>query len=203
MTNKDCNIIIQKLRYYFQFGKSNPSENQSTTNTTDLSVTPKPLLPEIEPPAVAIKVKRQVVHDTTPSDYRLALDKARFDVQKVRKLEYSKDDKLWSVIKKSPGTSNMLVSKSTSALPSLSYSANQLKERSRIITEKAIHSPGVLLSGVRSTKDDLKYEVRAPKFNARALSRVEKRYEAVHNSDDDCDGSSDIQSKDKAKVSVS
>ena len=148
-------------------------------------MTPKPLLPEIEPPVVVPKVKPQVAQNLNASDSRLALDKARFDVQQVRKLEYKKDDKLWSVIKHSRvSSSSMLISKSTSVLPTLSYTANKLKERSLATTQKAIHSPGVLLSGVRSTREDMNYEVKAPKFSARAFSQLERGNESMMNMHD-------------------
>ena len=128
---------------------------------------------------VVPKVKPQISQNLNASDSRLALDKARFDVQQVRKLEYKKDNKLWSVIKHSKVSSSMLVSKSTSGLPTLSYTANKLKERSLATTQKAIHSPGVLLSGVRSTREDMNYEVKAPKFNARTFSRLERGNESM------------------------
>ena len=130
------------------------------------------------------KVKRQVVKNRNATDARLSIDKARLDVQAIRKLEFSKDEKLWSVIKSS-SVSSMLASKSTPTLPLTSYSANKLKEKSRIITQKAIHSPGLLLSGVRSSKDDMKYQIKAPIFTAKASTRTGTRYEAVISDVDD------------------
>ena len=157
-------ITLVSSRYYFQFDTSKESRDKSKTVSADFVVTPKPLLPEISPQPIIPKKNRRIANKLIVSKSRLALEKAKLDVHSCRSLEYSRDDKLWSVVKSS-SLSSLRSSKTIESVPSSAYSTNRLKEHSLKITQRTMKEPGPLLSGVRSTKDDLKYVIKTPKFN--------------------------------------
>jgi tetratricopeptide (TPR) repeat protein len=159
-------------RYYFQFHTE--ADKSFNKEAMDLSITSTPQLPDIQLTKPIITKKKLKRIRLVKNDSQLALEETRRVVDIARSMVFEKDTTAWKPVRaKSFGNLPELSGKKKHT-KTASYSAQRLKEESLKRTNRALQNPGKLLTGVRSSAEDLNYVRVTPSFGALGAS---KRYD--------------------------